>query len=159
MRRRYVKNSAQEATQFRARAAIGFIAVALALVGLSLWYFKLQVLEHTDYAKRSEANRVKQRPEVPARGLIYDRKGRVLADNVPAYRLDVVPGEAGDIDALVGSLSKIIALTPDDIERFNDTRRVTRSFLPVTLRLRITDEEAARFAVDRWRYPGVELVP
>ncbi len=159
MRRRYVKNSAQEAAQFRARAAIGFIAVALALVGLSLWYFKLQVLEHTDYAKRSEANRVKQRPEVPARGLIYDRKGRVLADNVPAYRLDVVPGEAGDIDALVASLSKIIALMPDDIERFNDTRRVTRSFLPVTLRLRITDEEAARFAVDRWRYPGVELVP
>ena len=153
MRRRYIKNSAQEATQFRARAAIGFIAVALALAGLSLWYFKLQVLEHTDYAKRSEANRVKQRPEVPARGLIYDRKGRVLADNVPAYRLDVVPGEAGDIDALVASLSKIIALTPDDIERFNDTRRVTRSFLPVTLRLRITD------AVDRWRYPGVELVP
>jgi penicillin-binding protein 2 len=159
MRRRYIKNSAQEAAQFRARAAIGFIAVALALAGLALWYFKLQVLEHTDYAKRSEANRVKQRPEVPARGLIYDRKGRVLADNVPAYRLDVVPAEAGDIDALVASLAKIIPLTPEDIARFNDTRRATRSFLPVTLRLRINDEEAARFAVDRWRYPGVELVP
>ena len=159
MRRRYIRNSALEASQFRARAAIGFLGVLLALTGLALWYFKLQVLEHTDYAKRSEANRVKQRPEVPARGLIYDRKGRVLADNVPAYRLDVVPGEAGDIDALVASLSKIIALTPEDIERFNDTRRVTRSFLPVTLRLRIDDEEAARFAVDRWRYPGVELVP
>ena len=58
MRRRYIKNSAQEATQFRARAAIGFIAVALALAGLSLWYFKLQVLEHTDYAKRSEARAI-----------------------------------------------------------------------------------------------------
>lgn len=159
MRRRYVKNSAQEAVQFRGRAALGFIAVALALSGLCLWYFKLQVLEHTDYAKRSQANRIKQRPEVPARGLIYDRKGRILADNVPAYRLDVVPAEAGDIDALVASLSKIIALTPEDIARFNDTRRATRSFLPVTLRLRISDEEAARFAVDRWRYPGVELVP
>lgn len=159
MRRRYVKNSAQEAVQFRGRAALGFVAVALALAGLCLWYFKLQVLEHTDYAKRSQANRIKQRPEVPARGLIYDRKGRILADNVPAYRLDVVPAEAGDIDALVASLSKIIALAPEDIARFNDTRRATRSFLPVTLRLRISDEEAARFAVDRWRYPGVELVP
>lgn len=159
MRRHYVRNSAQEAEQFRSRAALGFLAVAFALCGLAAWYFKLQVLDHTDYAKRSEANRVKQRPEVPARGLIYDRKGRVLADNVPAYRLDVVPAEAGDIDALVASLSKIIALTPEDIARFNDTRRVTRSFLPVTLRLRIDDDEAARFAVDRWRYPGVELVP
>ena len=159
MRRHYVRNSAQEAEQFRSRAALGVLAVAFALCGLAAWYFKLQVLDHTDYAKRSEANRVKQRPEVPARGLIYDRKGRVLADNVPAYRLDVVPAEAGDIDALVASLSKIIALTPEDIARFNDTRRVTRSFLPVTLRLRINDDEAARFAVDRWRYPGVELVP
>jgi penicillin-binding protein 2 len=159
MRRRYVKNSAQEAVQFRGRAALGFIAVALALAGLCLWYFKLQVLEHTDYAKRSQANRIKQRPEVPARGLIYDRKGRILADNVPAYRLDVVPAEARDIDALVASLSKITMLTPEDIARFNDTRRATRSFLPVTLRLRISEEEAARFAVDRWRYPGVELVP
>ncbi len=159
MRRHYVRNSAQEAERFRSRAALGFLAVVLALGGLAAWYFKLQVLDHTDYAKRSQDNRVKQRPEVPARGLIYDRKGRVLADNVPAYRLDVVPAEAGDIDALVASLSKIIALAPEDIARFNDTRRVTRSFLPVTLRLRINDEEAARFAVDRWRYPGVELVP
>ncbi|MFZ5636404.1 MAG: penicillin-binding protein 2 [Pseudomonadota bacterium] len=159
MKRRYIRNSAQEAAQFRARAAFGFLCVVLALGGLCAWYFKLQVLDHTDYVKRSQANRVKQRPEVPARGLIYDRKGRVLADNVPAYRLDVVPAEAGDVDALIASLSKIIALTPEDIARFHDTRRATRSFLPVTLRLKITDEEAARFAVDRWRYPGVELVP
>ena len=159
MRRSYIRNSALEAEQFRRRAALGFLCVGLALAGLAAWYFKLQVLDHTDYAKKSQENRVKQRPEVPARGLIYDRKGRVLADNVPAYRLDVVPAEAGDIDALVASLSKIIALTPEDIARFHETRRATRSFLPVTLRLKITDEEAARFAVDRWRYPGVELVP
>jgi penicillin-binding protein 2 len=159
VKRRYIRNSAEETAQFRARAALGFLGVVLAIGGLSAWYFKLQVLDHSDYAKRSQANRIKQRPEVPARGLIYDRAGRVLADNVPAYRLDVVPAEAGDMDVLLASLSKIIALTPEDIARFNDTRRATRSFLPVTLRLKITDEEAARFAVDRWRYPGVELVP
>jgi len=159
MRRGYIRNSAQEAAQFRARAAFGFLCVVFGILALSAWYFRLQVLQHVDYAKKSQDNRVKQRPEVPARGLIYDRKGRVLADNVPAYRLDVVPAEAGDIDTLIASLSKIIALSPEDIARFNDTRRVTRSFLPVTLRLKISDEEAARFAVDRWRYPGVELVP
>jgi penicillin-binding protein 2 len=159
MVRSHIRNSALETAQFRARAALGFLAVVLALVGLSAWYFRLQVLEHTDYAKKSADNRIKQRPEVPARGLIYDRKGRVLADNVPAYRLDVVPAEAGDIDALIASLSKIIALSPEDIARFHETRRATRSFLPVTLRLKISDEEAARFAVDRWKYPGVELVP
>ncbi|MGN6152172.1 MAG: penicillin-binding protein 2 [Lysobacteraceae bacterium] len=157
--RGHIRNSAQDAARFRARAALGFVCVVLAIGGLSAWYFRLQVLQHSDYARKSQANRIKQRPEVPARGLIYDRKGRVLADNVPAYRLDVVPAEAGDVDATVAALAKIIALTPDDIQRFNDTRHVTRSFLPVTLRLKITDEEAAAFAVDRWKYPGVELVP
>jgi penicillin-binding protein 2 len=158
-RRRQLKHPALEAAQFRARAAIGFLVVLLALGGLALWYFKLQVLDHAAYATRSEANRIKPRPIVPGRGLIYDRKGRILADNVPAYRLDVVPDEAGDPQQLVAALSKLIALSPEDIARFNAERKATRGFRAVTLKLRISDEEAARFAVDRWRFPGVDVVP
>jgi penicillin-binding protein 2 len=157
--RRQLKHPAAEAAQFRVRAAIGFVVVLLALGALALWYFKLQVIDHADYATRSQANRIKPRPVVPGRGLIYDRKGRILADNIPAYRLDVVPDQAGDIPTLVGRLSQIIALTPDDIEHFNADRKAVRGFRPVTLKLRLSDEEAARFAVDRWRYPGVDLVP
>jgi len=145
--------------QFRRRAAIAFLAVAAALLGLAGWYFRLQVVEHAEYATRSEANRIKPLPVVPGRGLILDRKGRVLADNVPAFRLDVVPDEAGDINALVARLSKIVALTPEDVERFQKDRKAKRGFRPVTLKLRVGEEEAARFAVDRWRFPGVELVP
>ena len=156
---RQLRNAAADAARFRVRALVGFVAVVLSLAGLAGWYFKLQVLDHADYAKRSQANRIKPRPVVPGRGLIYDRKGRILADNVPAYRLDVTPEDAGDPRALVASLSRIIALTPDDIARFEQARKATRSFRPVTLKLRIDDAEAARFAVDRWRYPGVELVP
>ena len=159
VRRRQIKNAGAEAAQFRARAALGFVLVLFALGGLAAWYFRLQVVEHADYAMRSQANRIKPRPVIPGRGLILDRKGRVLADNVPAYRLDVTPEQAGDIPRLVANLSKIIALTPDDIEHFNADRKATRGFRPVTLKLRISDEEAARFAVDRWRYPGVDLVP
>jgi len=158
-RRRRLKNAAVEALQFRRRAAIAFLAVAAALGGLSLWYFRLQVWQHSEYATRSEANRIKPRPVVPGRGLILDRKGRVLADNVPAYRLDVVPDEAGDLDRLVPALSRIVALTPEDIQRFRQQRKAVRGFRPVTLKLRVSEEEAARFAVDRWRFPGVELVP
>lgn len=158
-RRRQLKHAAAEAAQFRVRAAIGFAVVLLALGALALWYFKLQVIDHADYATRSEANRIKPRPIVPGRGLIVDRKGRILADNVPAYRLDVVPDEAGDTRALIARLSKLIALTPDDIARFNAERLATRGFRAVTLKLRISDEEAARFAVDRWQFPGVDVVP
>lgn len=157
-RRRVLKNSAAEANQFRVRSAIAFLCVLAALAGLGFWYFRLQVWQHADYATRSEANRVKLRPVVPGRGLILDRKGRVLADNVPAYRIEVTPFEAGKSETWLPSLSKIIALTPEDIARFEDERRATRGFKPITLKLRVTEEEAARFAVDRWRYPGVDLV-
>jgi penicillin-binding protein 2 len=158
-RRRVLKNSAAEANQFRLRSAIAFICVLAALVGLGFWYFRLQVWQHADYATRSEANRVKLRPVVPGRGLILDRKGRVLADNVPAYRIEVTPFEAGKSDTWLPSLARIVAITPEDIARFEDERRATRGFKPITLKLRVTEDEAARFAVDRWRYPGVDLVP
>ncbi len=92
--RRPAKNPHAEAEQFRRRAVLGFLAVALALVGLGAWYFRLQVLQHADYATRSEANRIRPRPVVPARGMIYDRQGRLLAENVPAFRLDVTPDKA-----------------------------------------------------------------
>jgi penicillin-binding protein 2 len=158
-RRRQLKNAAAEAMQFRRRAAIAFLSVVLALAGLAGWYFRLQVLEHAEYATRSEANRIKPRPVVPGRGLILDRKGRVLADNVPAYRLDIVPDQAGDTKAVVARLSHIVALTTEDLERFEQQRKAARGFRPITLKLRVGEEEAARFAVDRWRFPGVELVP
>ncbi|MEP6634300.1 MAG: penicillin-binding protein 2, partial [Luteimonas sp.] len=159
LRQRSIRNQVAEAAQFRIRAAIGFVCVLLAIGGLGLWYFKLQIVDHADYATRSQANRIKPRPVVPGRGLIYDRKGRILADNIPAYRLDVVPENAGDTQTLIAALSKIIALSPEDIAAFNAARTATRGFRPVTLKLRISDEEAARFAVDRWRYPGVDVVP
>src|SRR5687768_18539000 len=96
-----------EAEQFRRRATVAFIGVLIALAGLALWYFRLQVWQHGEYATRSEANRIKPLPVVPGRGLILDRKGRVLADNVPAYRLDVVPDEARSEERRVGKEDRV----------------------------------------------------
>ena len=158
-RGRRLRNAEAEARLFRGRALLGFGVVLISLCGLAGWYFKLQVLDHDDYAKRSQANRIKPRPVVPGRGLILDREGRILADNVPAYRLDVTPEDAGDPQALVEALSEVVELAPEDIERFEAARRTTRGFRAIPLKLRISDEEAARFAVERWRFPGVELVP
>src|SRR5690606_22304812 len=111
--RRLLKNSAAEAEQFRRRAALAFLGVVVALAGLAFWYFRLQVWQHEDYVTRSEQNRIKLRPVVPGRGLIYDREGRILADNVPAFRLEVTPNEAGDPDQWLPALSRFIALTPE----------------------------------------------
>jgi penicillin-binding protein 2 len=157
--RRPQKNPHAEAEQFRRRAVLGFAMVAMALASLAGWYFKLQVVDHAMYATRSEANRIKLRPVVPGRGSIYDRNGKLLAENVPAFRLEVLPEKAGDSKALLRELGEIFELSPEDIERFEAKRRVTRGFRPITLKLRVSEREAARFAVDRWRFPGVELEP
>ena len=154
-----MKNPHAEAEQFRRRALLGFSVVALCLAGLAGWYFKLQVVDHAEYATRSEANRIKPRPVVPARGSIFDRKGRLLAENVPAFRLDVLPEKAGDSRRLIAELGEIFELSREDIERFEATRKATRGFRPITLKMRVSEAEMSRFAVDRWRFPGVELEP
>jgi penicillin-binding protein 2 len=158
IKKRVLKNAAAEADQFRARAAIAFAFVLLGVIGLGFWYFRLQVWQHDDYAMRSEANRVKLRPVVPGRGLIYDRQGRILADNVPAFRIEVTPSEAGDSKVWLPQLAQVVALTPEEIARFESERKATRGFKPIVLKMRVSDEEVAAFAVDRWRFPGVELV-
>ncbi|MGN7917516.1 penicillin-binding protein 2 [Lysobacter sp. 22409] len=158
IKKRVLKNAAAEADQFRARAAIAFAFVLLGVIGLGFWYFRLQVWQHDDYAMRSEANRVKLRPVVPGRGLIYDRQGRILADNVPAFRIEVTPSEAGDSKDWLPQLAQVVALTPEEIARFESERKATRGFKPIVLKMRVSDEEVAAFAVDRWRFPGVELV-
>ena len=157
--RRHVKNPQVEAEQFRRRAALGVIGIAVALLGLALGYFRLQVLQHDEYRTRSEQNRIKLRPIVPARGLIYDRNGELLADNVSAYRLELVPEQVGNVKETLAALGELIALTPEDLRRFENTRRVSRRFLPVTLKLRLSEQEVARLAVNRHRFPGVDVVP
>ena len=117
-RRRQTKNPHAEAEQFRRRAAIGFAGVLLALGGLGGWYFKLQVVDHATYATRSESNRIKPRPVVPGRGMVYDRAGRLLAENVPAFRVDITPDKVQDMDATLAGLRTIFALSDEDIERF-----------------------------------------
>ena len=93
-RRRHLKHPAAEAAQFRVRAAIGFAVVLLSLTALGLWYFKLQVIDHADYATRSQANRIKPRPVVPGRGLIYDRNGHLVASTAQEGMIRVASTDA-----------------------------------------------------------------
>ena len=158
-RRQKLKNVNAEAEQFRRRALLGLLGIAVAIVGLAGGYFRLQVLQHEEYQTRSEANRIKPRPIVPARGLIYDRNGRLLADNVPAYRLEIVPDQVRDLDQTLKGLGELVSLDPEEVQRFRQARRATRGFRPIPLKLRLDETELARLAVNRHQFPGVEVVP
>ena len=157
--RQPMRNPLLEATTQRRRAVVAFVLVVLAFVVLGARFAWLQVASFDEFHTRSEANRIKARPIVPARGLIYDRNGRLLADNVPAYRLDAVREDVEDLDDMVARLREVIELSDEDVESFLATARARRRFQPVTIKLRLSEIEVARFAVDRHRFPGVEVVP
>jgi penicillin-binding protein 2 len=157
--RRQLKDHARESAQFRLRAGLGFLLAFATIAILGGRFVYLQVYGHEEFLTRSEANRIKPRPIVPARGLIYDRNGRLLADNVPAYRIEVVPEQVKDVEAVLRELGRIVPLSEDELERFRESYRGKRKFQPVPLKLRLNEADVARFAVHRHRFPGVDVVP
>ncbi|MBD8525174.1 penicillin-binding protein 2 [Pseudomarimonas arenosa] len=158
-RQKRIKNTVAESNLFQARALIALLLIALALLILAGRFYWLQISQHDELLTRSDANRVKLHPIVPARGLIYDRNGELLADNVPAYRLEVVLEQVKDLPHLLDQLSQVIPLSEEERQRFLENRRQHRRFQPVPLRFRLSEAELAAFAVNRHRFPGVEAVP
>ncbi len=156
---RPLRNPLAEATLQRRRAMLGFLLVLLALGVLAGRYAWLQLVQYETFHGYSERNRIKDRPIVPARGLIYDRNGHLLADNVPAYRLDAVREDTGNLDDMLVRLRQVIELSDEEANGFLASARARRSFQPVTIKLRLSELEVARFAVNRHRFPGVEVVP
>ncbi|MBN8737092.1 MAG: penicillin-binding protein 2 [Xanthomonadales bacterium] len=145
--------------RFGRRALAGFaimLALVLAVAGRFVY---LQVHEHAEYSTRAKANRVRLRHLPPPRGLIYDREGKLLADNIPAFRLDVIPDKVQHMDAMLQRLAMVVPLTDDDIRRFKQGLRQHRTFEQVPLKFRLTESERDRFAVDQWQFPGVSVDP
>ena len=158
-RSRRIKNSVAESSQFQARALLALAAISLALLVLAGRFYWLQISQHAELLTRSDANRVKLHPVVPARGLIYDRNGELLADNVPAYRLEVVLEQVKDLGATLDALAEVIPISEEERARFQETRRQHRRFQPVPLKFRLSEAQLAAFAVNRHRFPGIDAVP
>lgn len=156
---RVLKDDFEEQRLFQRRAWIGFLGIVVLLVLLAVRYAYLQLWEHEDFTTRSESNRVQVRPVPPNRGMIYDRRGRVLATNRPAFRLEVVPEKTGDLEDTLARLGEVVTLTEEDLERFDRTRQRYRDFHSVPLLLDLDEGEVSRFAVNRHRFDGVAVVP
>jgi penicillin-binding protein 2 len=154
-----LKDQVLEGNLFTNRAMTAFGLVLAAILLLGLRYFYLQVISHDEFSTRSINNRVRIVPVAPNRGLIYDRRGRPIAQNLPAYRLELVPEKVDDLEATILALGEIIELPDDVLEKFQSARKRHRVFDSVPLKFSLAGEEVARFAVDRHRFPGVEVVP
>ena len=152
-----IRNVAAELARFKRRVLVMSLVVltAFGLLGARLVY--LQVTRHEDLAEQAESNRTAVVPVVPNRGLILDRNGVILASNYSAYTLEITPSKAGDVEATLDSLAEVVEIQPRDRRRFKRVREDSRSFDSVPIRTRLSDEEVARFAAQRYRFPGVEI--
>ncbi len=135
-------------------AAIIIAALTFVLIGRLII---LQVVRYDYYADLSQGNRVRVEPLPAQRGLILDRNGQVLAENRPAFQLELVRERVPDVEATLKGLVKIGVLQEDDLSDTIRLVRSRRSFESVPIRLRLTDEEIARFAVHRFEFPGVDI--
>lgn len=157
MRRVKVKDLFREQRTFELRVLLagGIVALLLALVaGRLLW---LQVVRYQYYAELSQGNRVRIEPLPPDRGIIYDRKGRVLAENTPAYQLTITREQVTDLDGVLQRLVQLELLESDDLDRVRKLIASRRLFEAVPVRLRLTDDEISRYAVHRHELRGVDL--
>ena len=152
-----LKDLERELGRFRGRllAAAAFVLLAFALLALRL--VQLQVLRHDELATQAEVNRIAVVPVVPNRGLIVDRNGIVLATNYSAYTLEITPSRAGAIEPLIDELAQVVEIGPRDRRRFRRLLEESKSFESLPLRSRLSEEEVARFTVQRFRFPGVEI--
>lgn len=136
----------------------GAIVLVFTLL-LAARYSQLQVVHYETYAARSDNNRIRLQALPPTRGLIYDRNGEILADNRPAYRLELVPEKISDMEHTLDRLAHLIDISAEDRKRFLKRRREGRRFDHIPLRFALSDQEVARVAVNRHLLPGVEVVP
>jgi len=152
-----IKNLHRERQAFLTRALVGTIFCLLCTAVLVVRLVDLQVLQNEYFQSRANENRMRVMPVPPVRGLIYDRHGTLLAQNKPAFVLEVIPEQVEDMGALLQRLSAIIQLTDQDIARFKDRVRKTPRYRPVPLRANLDMEELARYEVDRHAFRGVDV--
>jgi len=141
--------------QRRLRFAGAFAGLLfLVLFGRFVW---LQVVQYDRYQSLAENNRIALVPAVPSRGSILDRNGTVLAQNFSSHTLEITPSKTGGLEETLKNLAQIIPIEASDYKRFRRLLAESKNFETLPIRAHLTEEEVARFAVNRYRFPGVEI--
>ncbi|MFM2274841.1 MAG: hypothetical protein RL211_713 [Pseudomonadota bacterium] len=152
-----LRNVEADLSRFKARVLVVSLAVLACFMLLISRLAYLQIVRHEDLKERAENNRTAVVPVVPNRGLILDRNGIVLASNYSAYTLEITPSKVLALEQTIEELSGLIDITPRDRRRFKKLMDESKSFESLPIRTRLTEEEVAKFAAQRFRFPGVDI--
>lgn len=154
----FIRHHQREAQLFKDRVYIAIFLIAVIFCLLIVRLFYLQILQHSVYTTLSDQNRIALLPLPPNRGLIYDRNGVLLANNVPTFSIHIIPEQTKDLDATLKEVGKLVTLTTDDLTRFKKEERRRRQYEGIPLLLNISETDAAVIAINSYRLPGVEVV-
>ena len=155
--REQLKDYASETRLIQRRLMVAAIGVVVLLSLVLGRLYVLQVVDQEHFATLSNSNRMRYKALPPTRGLIYDRNGVVLADNLPAYRLEIIREQVDDLDDTLARLGELVEISDSEIKRFRKASRRRRPFESVPLLLNLSDEEVARLAVNIHKFKGVEI--
>jgi penicillin-binding protein 2 len=154
-----IKDHHSERRLFVGRVVLSAVVAFLMCGTVVARLVQLQIVDHELFAEKSQGNRIRIEAIPPTRGLIFDRKGRILAENLPAYQLELIPEQVDDIDDTLIRLAAIGLIEEENIPEIRLLSRSGPRFKPVTLRVRLSDIEIANFAIQRPRFPGVDFQP
>ncbi|HEX9208190.1 MAG TPA: penicillin-binding protein 2 [Steroidobacteraceae bacterium] len=154
-----LKDHVAEQRMFGRRVVAASFIIFLLLGALGTRLFYLQIVRHDYFSELSQGNRIRIDPLPPPRGLILDRHGEPLALNRPAYQLELIREQTPDLDGTLARLVALQLLAQEDVGRIRKTILARRTFDAVPIKLQLTEEELARFAVHRPDFPGVEIRP
>ncbi len=152
-----LKDHFRETQLFTNRSIVAVIGIVIVIVAIITRMVFLQMINHEHYSTLSQNNRVSLVPLAPTRGLIFDRNGVILAQNLPAFSLEIVSERVKAMDPLIKELAKLVEISDRDIDRFKEQLQHQRRFQPATLRFRLSEVEVARLAINRHRFPGVDV--
>ena len=152
-----LRNVEADLSRFRARVLVATLVVLICFLLVASRLVYLQLVRHEDLLEQAENNRTAIVPVLPNRGLILDRNGIVLASNYSAYTLEVTPSRINNLEQTIEELAGVLDITPRDRRRFKKLLEESKSFESLPLRTRLSDEEVAKFAAQRFRFPGVEI--
>ena len=152
-----IKDHSFENRIFLNRIIASFCVITLLSSGLIIRLIYLQIVGHEHYSLLAKDNSVKIVPLVPTRGMIYDRHGKVLAENTPSYSLELIPEQISNMDETLLGLQALLDISSDKIELFQKLRKRQKRFVSTPLLLSMNDEELAKFAVSRPYFPGVDI--
>lgn len=153
-----LKDSEEESRLVHLRIYIAVAIIVLLVIVLVVRLFYLQVVRHEHFITLSQSNRVKVLPIPPIRGLIFSRDDVLVADNQPSFSLELIPEQIDGLDDTIARLSALIEIDEEGISRFEKLRRGKRRFESIPIKFKLTEDEVARFSVERHKFPGVEVI-